>query len=435
MSSLIHQFINQGIHLKWSEESGLEAAASGTQRDDIKAIAAALLAPSPFILSGEEKTLLSTQHDPLLKKWIHLEINAENIAFSDCIKDLKDLQKEEFPETWIQKTLPISEISSAFDLIQPSLYSALAWTQIQNALLVRSSYSQHLEELSFERCPCGSNIWAEGIGQWLQQDSKRGNFGYDDFTGGVTVGADTYYNEFRVGAAASYTYSDVKWKNSAGHSNVNSVYGGIYGDWTNGCLYANASFLGAYSKYSTDRHLNFSTIDRRAHSSHNSWEWLAGAKIGYNWQFDCTRIMPFVGADYVDLSQQRLSENGAGSLNISLNKHRDQVVQSEVGIVFTNESLCANWVPNWTVVPLLKLSYINQTSLSKNHNTAYFTENSSICNFDVTGWNFQRNLGAVSVALNSFDCCENFGISIRYDGQFGSDYWVQGANIAINYKF
>jgi outer membrane autotransporter protein len=364
---------------------------------------------------------------------LRLSTNALNAA--TCFVDTTLITGSDFDiinAALLSSTLP--EISAAFDLIQPSLYSALAWTQIQNALLVRSSYSQHLEALDFECCPCGCNIWAAGMGQWLQQDTRHGNFGYFDTTGGATVGADTIYNAFRLGAAASYTYSHINWRRSAGHSNANSVYGGLYGDWTDGCFYANASFLGAYTKHKTNRHLHFSTIDRHAHSRHNSWEWLASAKVGYNLRYECTDIMPFIQADYVNLSQQKLHERGAGSLAIGLNKHRDQVVQSEVGVVFTNQSLCANWLSNWTVIPLLKLSYINQTSLSKNHHRAHFTSIPT-CNFDVSGWNFQRNLGAVSFALDRFDCCETFGVTIRYDGQFGSNYWVQSANVTINWKF
>lgn len=330
---------------------------------------------------------------------------------------------------------PISEIESAFSYIDPSNYSALAWTQIQNALLVRSSYSQHLELLDLECCCNGLHFWADGMGQWMQQNAQNSHFGFHDFTGGITVGADACCNEALLGIAFSYTYSDLRWQRAAGHSQINSYYAGLYGSWDMDCFYANVAAIGAFSQYSTKRALVFSTIDRHARSDHNSWEGLAGGEIGYDWRgaFGCMDLIPFVRVDYVYLAQQRHSETGALSLDINLNSHNDQFIQTEAGIVFTNRELCSGWLCDWTLVPLLKLSYINQTSLSGRNYGANFT--GSTCHFNVSGWDFERNLGGISLALDGFNCCETMGVSLRYDGQFGSKYWVQSANLSLDYKF
>lgn len=330
-------------------------------------------------------------------------------------------------------TLDFEGIRTAFDQIQPSYLSALGWTQFENALLVRSSYSQHLNEINWDQCSGPYNVWIDGIGQWQNQNSKGEQFGFNDTTGGVTIGADTRFDEFRVGAAFSYTYSNLHWKKSVGHANINSYYGGLYGNWTNGCGYVNATVIGAYNKYNTKRHLHFATIDRGAHSSHNGWEVLAGLEAGIKWQCQDIDIIPFARVDYMYLSQQSHHEDGASSLNLNIHQRDDQLTQSEFGVAFTTRWMNKCDCDPWVFVPRLGLSYINQSPHSTRRYHTNFVD--STCDFTVTGWNYRRNLGGVSLALSGFNCCETIGLTIRYDGQFGSNYSNQSGNIALDFKF
>lgn len=326
-------------------------------------------------------------------------------------------------------TLDAEGINDSFNRMQPSQFSGLAWSQIENALLVRSGYSQHLEEVNLTSCCCkGLHVWGEAIGAWQKQNSYGQQFGFTDWTGGATVGLDAVCcNQFRLGIAGSYTYSHLNWSRSAGRANTNSYYGGLYSNWSNGRNYVNASLLGAYSRYHTNRHLHFATIDRHAKSSNSSWETLAGLEAGIN--FGC--VIPFVRADYVYLSRQHFVEKGAESLNLRVDRVRDQIVQSEVGVKWTGRYVCA-CAPG-TIVPRIQLSYINDASISNRHLKASFVD--SDCNFTVQGLNFWRNLEAVSLGLTYLNCNESIGVTVRYDGQFGSHYYNQAADIALEIKF
>ena len=332
----------------------------------------------------------------------------------------------------------IFHFNTSFNQMQPSQFSAVTWTQLQNALLIQSSYSQHLDNLPIRNCcECAQwNIWAEGMGQWLQQNSgHKHQVGYNDSTGGITIGADTYFNDFLVGVAASYTYSDLRWKHSAGHSQINNYYGGLYGRWNSGCFYVNASALGAYNDYSKTRHFQFRTIDRHAHASHNGWEALVGVEAGVTLQdvFCSIDLVPFVGVDYVYLSQQSHSEDGADRFNLHINGRNDQLIQSEIGLQFTRRIPYEFCCQSWTIAPNLSVSYINQTPLTgRTYYTSFVGRGSE---FSVKGWEFERNLGAVGFSLNFFDCAETISFNLNYDGQFGSNYWNQTGGIMCNYSF
>jgi outer membrane autotransporter protein len=337
----------------------------------------------------------------------------------------------------------IFHVNTSFN--QASQFSAVSWTQIENALLIRSSYSQHLENSTNRFC-CEQwnegncceqwNIWADALGQWQHQNSTHQHqLGYNDKTGGLTVGADTCYNDFIVGAAFSYTNSNLRWKRSAGHSQINSYYGGLYGSWNNECLYVNASVLGAYSDYHTSRHFHRGTIDRHAHARHKSGEALAGIEAGVMMQelFCGIDLIPFVGFDYVYLSQQGYSEHDADRFNLHIKRRNDQLLQSEIGLQFTR---CFQWelcCKNWTIAPNVFLSYTNQTSLTGRSYHTHFVGHDH--GFSVKGWRFDRNLGAIGLNFNFLDCTDSMNFTLHYDGQFGKNYWNQTGSIMCNLCF
>lgn len=333
-------------------------------------------------------------------------------------------------------TLDAKGINNAFNQMQPSQFSALAWSQIENALLVRSGYSQHLEKVNLSSC-CGDrpHVWGEAIGAWQKQDCKGQQFGYHYWTAGATVGVDSACcNGFRGGVAASYTQTYLSWEKSAGHADVNSYYCGLYLNWSNGRGYVNSTLLGAYSHYQTNRHLHFAVINRHAKASQNGWEGLAGFEAGFNLGCnECRKIIPFVRLDYVYLSRQGFEEHGANSLNLDVHKKQDQILQSEIGIIWTGRYVCENSCARGTFVPRIKLSYINDSSFNSRHLNASFAD--SDCHFSVEGINFRRNLGAVSLGLTYLSCANTIGITLLYDGQFGSNYYNQAAKIAVDIKF
>jgi outer membrane autotransporter protein len=333
-------------------------------------------------------------------------------------------------------TLDVDEMNDGFNQMQPSQFSGLAWSQIENTLLIRSSYSQHLEEVNLTSPYCeGRHVWGEMIGGWQKQNSEGQQLGYTDWSGGTTVGVDAVCQEkFRLGMAGSYTYSHLNWTQSAGHVNTNSYYGGLYMKWLKGRGYINATLLGAYTHYQTHRHLHFAAIDRYATSSHHGWQGLAGLEGGVNFAYgDHMQITPFIREDYVYLSTQGFVESGANSLNLRVEGNQNQIIQSEIGVSWVGRYVYKNSSRSGTFVPRIKLSYINDAPLNSHHLHASFVD--SDCNFTAQGLSFKQNLGAVSLGLTHLNSDDTMGVTLRYDGQFGSNFYTQEANIALDTKF
>lgn len=322
----------------------------------------------------------------------------------------------------------IFHTNTTFD---PSKYSAATWSQIENALLIRSTYSQHLENLSYKNCCARWNFWVNSFGQWFSQHGQN-QVGYNDFTGGFTIGADTCFNDFLIGAAFSYTNSNLHWKDSAGHGDINSYYGGLYSSWNNECFYVNAAVLGAYNDYDTSRHVLFRSIDFHAHASHNGWEALAEIEAGVEFQelFCNVDLVPYISVDYVYLSQQGYNEHGAERFDLHVENRNDQLIQSELGLQFLRRMNCECCCRSWMLIPNLSLSYINQTPLTaRSYRFNYVTRTPL---GSVSGWDFERNLGAVTLNFNVLDCTETWNFTLHYNGQFGKNYSCQTGSIMCN---
>jgi outer membrane autotransporter protein len=313
-----------------------------------------------------------------------------------------------------------------------SQFSAVTWSQLQNALFIQSTYSNHLDDLLYRNC-CGQwNLWIDGMGQWLGQDTDPDEqFGYRDFTGGFTIGVDRCYKNFSVGGAFSYTHSSLDWKEGAGDATINSYYGGIYSRWNNDLFYVNGLVLGAYSDYDVTRHLRVRLKNLHAVSNHHGWEALAGIESGVMLEklFCRTDLVPFAGVDYVYLAQQGYSESGAYSGNLHVESRNDQLFQSQIGLQFIHRFYCGCWI----IAPDLSLSYINQTPIAVHH---YETTVISLDHqFDVDGWSFERNLGALSFCMNFIDSNGILAFNLRYDGQYGGNYWTQTGSLTCNLRF
>ncbi len=318
------------------------------------------------------------------------------------------------------------------DSMRLSQFSAVTWSQLQNALLIQSTYSNHSDDLFYRKC-CGQwNLWVDGMGQWLGQDTDPDEqFGYRDFTGGFTLGIDKCYRNFSVGGAFSYTRSSLDWKEGVGEATINSYYGGIYSRWNNDLVYVRGTVLGAYNDYDVTRYVRVRLKNLDAFSDHHGWEALAGIESGVMLKnlFCSTDLVPFAGVNYVYLTQQGYSESGAYSANLHVEGRNDQLLQSQVGLQLIHRFYCGYWI----IAPDLSLSYINQTPIAV-HNYEDTVINLDH-QFDVAGWSFKRNLGELSFCMNFIDSNGMTSFTLRYDGQYGGNYWTQTGSLTCNLRF
>lgn len=328
--------------------------------------------------------------------------------------------------------LSFDEIQKAFEQMGPAQFSDIAQVQLLDALLIRSTYTKHLQELRLnEDWCCGRTVslWGDAIGEWQDQDKSDNLYGYHDTTVGATIGADYRIHRLVLGAAFSYTYDMFHWQQSGGKANVSSFYGGLYGRWNDERFYVNAALLGAGNNYRTVRHLDFGTINRHAHSHHTGNEWLGNLGVGYQVCSTNFQWTPYVNLDYVGLHENSYTERGAKSLDLHVKDKNGSLFQGDAGLLISTKYCGCKGV----FAPTLKLAYINQTPCSSKNYNANFVNSS--CEFSGRGRDYERNLFAPGLALTYQRVCGKVDALLYYDAQIGSEYWAQNVGLMVALRF
>ncbi len=325
--------------------------------------------------------------------------------------------------------LDATGISAAFNQMSPAQFSAPTEVQLLDAILVRTTYTKHLQKLCFaseQSCEQPISFWIDGIARWQHQGKL---YGYNDTTVGGTIGVDYHMRNGFVGVAFSSTYDNMHWKHFDGRARMNAYYGGVYSRWHCDGLFMNAALMSAYNTYSTTRDISFGTIDRSAHATHNGNQWLPHVGFGYQTCAAQFQMIPYVNLDYVIQREHSFTEVGASTLDLHLHASRAGLFQGEVGVSFwTTCNTC-----NGELIPMITLGYINQTPSGARKYDANFAN--SCCCFTGIGGDYRRNLFVPRLALTYQGLCDNLNVSLYYDGQIGSKYWSQDIILDFMFRF
>ena len=328
--------------------------------------------------------------------------------------------------------LSFDGMQRAFEQMSPAQFSSFTEVQLLDAILVRSTYTKHLQEFYLSKDNlCGKTLsfWIDGIAQWQNQKKSKNQWGYRDSTLGATIGVDYWIRNLILGLAFSSTHDDLHVKNYKSKGTINSYYGGLYAYWNADGFYLNAAFLGAHSRYKTTRPLDFGTIDRKAHSKHNGNDWLTNFGFGYQIGRPHFQWTPYINLDYIQQHEHSFTEAGAGSLDLHVHTKNAALFQGEIGVLFSTSFHA------WKGVfkPMLTLAYINQTPCSSKKYHANFVKSS--CVFVEKGGDYERNLFAPCLDFTYKAYCERVNASIYYEAEIGSRYRAQDVGFELSFHF
>ena len=266
-------------------------------------------------------------------------------------------------------SLPSSQIGSAFDQLDGSAYATMGAVGVQNATnmimsLRRLTVSDTLRQpavggtaplvyddsyeglemrfvnlrsndgvsltpvIRFEDRPRRPwNGFSVGYGSW-NNGIANGSYGAG---GSITSIYRDLYTGIRLGAFAGYNYMQLKQGIATQSvSNNNFTFGSFFrAEDDDRYMLAISSF--GFDSYEGSRSINFGTINRTATSDYDGWQTTQYVEAGMKevgWPFD---IDPFVGLQYVFLSQDAFTETGADSVNLVVDKTDVNSLRSVLG--------------------------------------------------------------------------------------------------------
>ncbi len=365
----------------------------------------------------------------------------------------------------LKSLLPLTTdqgITYALNQLHPAQLKGMTISQENNAVRVRESLSQRmLNDIDAENCAIASSYhkkdtsccekdkkrmtaWVSGLGGTLKQNNENDNYGpltgYRTNTGGVVTGIDALFAEiFYTGALGAYTHSHLHFEDGKGSGNISSGYAGVYLSilgpqlWGNGFLgdvfYANASVIGSWSAYRSDRHIEYGAVDLTAKGNYGGNQLLAHFDTGLNFNLFGLTVRPFDSFDYMTQVERGYAEHNAGEWDLTVTRKNAIMMRNELGLQFAKcYCLCSS---RWTVSP--KFSWVREVRVKGQTFNVNFTQGGTP--FVIHGYFPDRNLFVPGLAVTGFMLEDSLVFDLYYNGEFGGGYSSNSFGGQIGYSF
>ncbi len=275
----------------------------------------------------------------------------------------------------------------------------------------------------------GVSMWLQGFGTMINQDDRNGIAGYDAGTAGGTIGLDTGVNDVRVGAAYSFSSTDIDTNNSPNTTTIKAHQGSIYASYTPGGFFLNGDLAYSFNNHEGERHVLVGAVKRIASSDYDSGLFSARVNMGYDLGLSSAFFLtPYAGLYYNSLDIDGYTETGAGASNLRVQGENSNSLQSNLGMSVWGRIETTSG----SVVPEIHAGWLHDYDTDAQTNTATFTGGGA--SFKTTGFkpaDDSLNLGA-ALSIYSGD---NFAVKASYDFEKKSDYDSHSGVLSLRFVF
>ncbi|MFO0939578.1 MAG: autotransporter-associated beta strand repeat-containing protein [Pirellulales bacterium] len=270
------------------------------------------------------------------------------------------------------------------------------------------------------------NVWFKGVGFFNDINAVGPAPGYKSNTGGGIVGVDRLVGPFtRLGIAGGYTFTDLTMRNAArATADVNSARVNLYG--THSFELVTLSGIGGYAHHDVNSKRNLSGIGTaRGNQSQN--EAALNFQLTVNPIGEVHWLMPYVGVQWVHLTQEAYGEHGTPGFDMSYNKANVASLRPYVGTRYQYKIFSQSGL---LTTPYLFARYSQETITNSNLST--LSINGS--NFIVAGVQPNRNIVGLGGGINA-QLRQNIDWYANYNIDLGDRGNNQNAAAGLGFKF
>lgn len=335
-----------------------------------------------------------------------------------------------------------SALSDALNSISPARNAFIGFANNQNAFSLFRLTSSHLDTLrsidkvspqneflsalmadscgNIQKPPvkCSSySAWISGFADFSHVAASEQNPSFGFNSQAVLVGFDyrTALSNL-VGFSLGYLHTHLMEDHDAGHSTIQSGFLSLYANLSGNAFYFEPALLGVYNADTNTRNISFPGFSASAHADLSSWQFAPHLEMGYDICRNWGDIFPFASLDYAMNWQRGYSETDAAPFNADQSSKMSSLLRVETGLKFIESFVFSSW----TLFVKEKASYIYEKPFG-NQVTTFLTGIPTT--FAVTALNQNLNLGSLGLELFAeIGTCSPCGLTLSYDGEFGSDY-------------
>ena len=243
------------------------------------------------------------------------------------------------------------DVNKALNLMHPAAFGSFEWIDQVNNSAVMSIFADHLYELPCSSRVCSNqkencrknSVWIQPFGAWNSQ-GKRGQLrGFHDELAGVAVGYDHRFDQFILGGGGGYSYTNYRWKGSAGSGDINQGFAGVYSSYLSKYIDVSLATMLGKNYYNTKRNIFFKAEDHpgayyneTAKSHFTGFQWTSRFGLLSDFNSFSVPLQVFAALEHFYLNQSRFLENGANGINLDVRKKISNMLKTQIGIHLTH---------------------------------------------------------------------------------------------------
>jgi len=377
---------------------------------------------------------------------------ANQVSMAGTLQDMLDHPGAMEGELLLLDTCPDKDaLGKAIDGLSPEHYAALSGAGIAGANLFRDVLMDRLGSFhgtgvvsresdslyastALTNVPAagdadGWSIWARGFGGSADQNQVDDKFGYSYDTYGVALGVDrSLSSNLVLGIGAGYEATDLDHDTIDAETDISTVLTSIYGTYTDGRYYVDASLFYAWNDFDSERYVPL--VDMLATSEHDGSYYSASIEAGYNMSLGEWMFVPAASLTYGHFEEDSFTESGAGGANLTVADSDVDSLVSKVGFSLGRMMQMGDM----KVLPEMSLEWACELKDNDREVAARFAGVPAGESFTVEGVDPERNSALVGFGLTMYvsDCVTTY---INYDLELRDDFDAQAVSGGLRFRF
>lgn len=334
---------------------------------------------------------------------------------------------EGFNNTVINRTHRIMNAAMSAGLVQPMIYGSEVVPTWGGYAGVQDDETRMLAQ-NMMCNPFCRQFWFQGSGNWMVNKSQDlGDYSSDTF--GFSIGVDRLVTcSFLWGMSFSGNWMNTSFKNSGSSSEISSFMLNLYATYFTECGYITGTLGGMWSIVETDRYMEYDAST--AHGEHDSNLFTLAVEIGRKMNFMASDFNPFIGWQYMDMSEEAFDETGSLAA-LHVDKRSSQSFLQLLGVRFSRVYESAY---GWSLEPVISAAWVHDYCGGGISATSSFLFDSTGTSMIATGYDMPRNRALLSADLNILTC-RGREIFFRYAGEFNRNFGSHTFQAGFTFMF
>lgn len=279
----------------------------------------------------------------------------------------------------------------------------------------------------------GYGIWATGYGQFGSVDSTANAAGRSETIAGMAGGIDFHPQVGTVlGIAAGYGSVDVSLNRAGERAHTDNAQVGLYGGFSSGALYANATVGYAHTEGRVNRSLGLPQIQAGgAQGKVSGDQFISAGELGYRFAIAPTTVLsPLVGFQVNTFNQDRVQETGLGPFNLNVGARDFLSARTLVGGRLETATTIFDGRP---VSLWIKAAYVHDfADVSRTISSSFAL--APTVPFLVSGRRLERDRALVGLGLST-ELAPGLAGFVAYDAELASTDTIQAVRGGVRYNF